>query len=707
MRFPPNSPFSHIQIVPKISPERSVTEGRTITPIVFQSPSYSQQAEQRMATPFNLQAFSSTASLANNTTGTTFAAKARAAELNAVRSRKAAKEMEAEDEVPSVAPVALGAIKFTKPRNRGRAWKALNLEELPEESLQEEEEESDRTVSVERHKPQVGQDADYRSDDVVAQNLTYENLVESQMRYGPKFPLPSAHEEPMVVSQPQKQEKMPVSYNLSVWDQSASPARTTGQERYHQVSSGHLTPQPPSRGSPALSQQGFLQMPDAWSQGKSTPSFPSAQATKRPEIDADNRASQGRLSSLEESKLQKLGVLPALQHQQAASYPTGRNNHDDPFTGPSQAMQSHAPHPYTADQFFTAGLRSAGRPAPPAVKGTLNQEFHFSQTLPSNMSKANPYPRDPMPYSSFSASSKKDLLLRNLHEVVESSKTQGTLPNSTRTVLYDPVAHDSGKSAQPSPTEVAFKRAQVAASSNASTTGSRVVSRSDKELLKVSDPLPWTDRPVSIHNSTSPLAPQFPTLTVMPTNQTTPPGLSFSNPDIWSLAQRNPPTRPALENVDVWWNDVHRREEFRRAIDTPVTRGGSRNANPLDTPVHSAQRRVHDRSSGVENSLLNSLSRRPSDGEVVSSLMLPALRTLMSYVDDASPGHFRRFARVPEWCIDKSAGGNQSFFGDWGVPPSRVGRDPRYRPTFHEGRYTVFEELDRRGLRDGLGRKYA
>lgn len=653
-----------------------------------------------MATPYTFEAFNSTASLANNPTGTTFAAKARAAELNAVRSRKAAKEMEAEDEVPSAAPVALGAIKFTKPRNRGRGWKALNLEELPEESLQEEEAVNEPTVSVEHSQPQLGQDADYRSDEAGARNLTYENSAESQILYRPNFPPPFAYQEPMATSQPQKREMVPSGYNLSGWDQDASLGRTSGHERHRQVSGGHLTPQPPTRGSPALNPHGVVQMQDTGPQGRSTPGFPPAQAAKRPDIDADMGPSPRRLSSLEESRLKKLGVLPALQPQQAGM----ERNHEDPFTGPSQAMHPHAPHPHTphshaADQFFPAGLRPAGRTAPPAVKGTLNQKFGFPQILPSDVSMANNYPRDPMPYSSFSASSKKDLLLRNLHDVVESSKTQGTLPTSTRTVLYDPVAHNSGKQAQPSPTEVTFKKAQqnTTNSSTSTRTGSLMVARPEQELLKVSDPLPWTDRPVSIHDSTSPLAPQFPTLTMMPTTQNPPPGLGSGKPDIWSLARRNPPTRPALEDVDVWWNDFRRHEEFNRAFETPV-RGGSRNANFLDAPVHSAHQHVQDQISP---------SRFSSDIDVISSLMVPALKTLASYVDDASPGHFRRFARVPEWCIDKSAGGNQSFFGDWGVPPSRVGRDPRYRPTFYEGRYTVFEEMDRRGGRDVLGRKYA
>ncbi|KAF1983820.1 hypothetical protein K402DRAFT_156668 [Aulographum hederae CBS 113979] len=47
------------------------------------------------------------------------------------------------------------------------------------------------------------------------------------------------------------------------------------------------------------------------------------------------------------------------------------------------------------------------------------------------------------------------------------------------------------------------------------------------------------------------------------------------------------------------------------------------------------------------------------------------------------PGSFNYlnpFTKPPEWMIDKSATGNQSFFGeDFGRAPKRVGRDPRFR----------------------------
>ena len=84
--------------------------------------------------------------------------------------------------------------------------------------------------------------------------------------------------------------------------------------------------------------------------------------------------------------------------------------------------------------------------------------------------------------------------------------------------------------------------------------------------------------------------------------------------------------------------------------------------------------------------------------------MAAAFTQLTSYVTGGNASNPRVFGQyngqVAEWCIDQGPGGNLSFFDDtWGAPPTRVGRDPRYRPTFHEGRYTVFDEGDRHGAR--------
>lgn len=81
--------------------------------------------------------------------------------------------------------------------------------------------------------------------------------------------------------------------------------------------------------------------------------------------------------------------------------------------------------------------------------------------------------------------------------------------------------------------------------------------------------------------------------------------------------------------------------------------------------------------------------------ETTTRLLIPVLENLSSYVEgpiEKRHGPFARYAPPPEWCIDKSPKGNQSFFGDdWGQPPERIGRDSRYRPMAYEGRFGGFQ----------------
>ena len=109
----------------------------------------------------------------------------------------------------------------------------------------------------------------------------------------------------------------------------------------------------------------------------------------------------------------------------------------------------------------------------PTVKGTMDYNFRFPHSiqpavnsqspsghvkpnsdtkstmtpaLPKQANKntsVNAYQRDPKPYSSFSATTKKEMLLQNLDEMVKVEKEKGKLPSSTRTVLYDPVARQA------------------------------------------------------------------------------------------------------------------------------------------------------------------------------------------------------------------------------------------------------------------------
>lgn len=68
----------------------------------------------------------------------------------------------------------------------------------------------------------------------------------------------------------------------------------------------------------------------------------------------------------------------------------------------------------------------------------------------------------------------------------------------------------------------------------------------------------------------------------------------------------------------------------------------------------------------------------------MTRLLIPVLENLSSYVQgpiEKRRDYFSQWSQPPDWCIDRSPSGNNSFFdAEWGQPPARVGRDPRYRP---------------------------
>ncbi|KAL9084583.1 MAG: hypothetical protein Q9165_008009 [Trypethelium subeluteriae] len=96
--------------------------------------------------------------------------------------------------------------------------------------------------------------------------------------------------------------------------------------------------------------------------------------------------------------------------------------------------------------------------------------------------------------------------------------------------------------------------------------------------------------------------------------------------------------------------------------------------------------------------------RNDPDNPVANGLLSALYDTIVSYAKGSHAGHdyLNRFGEPPEWCVDKTNTGSRSFFGeDWGAPPSRVGRDPRYRPIVPDVRYTRYEETERRAGYDG------
>ena len=159
------------------------------------------------------------------------------------------------------------------------------------------------------------------------------------------------------------------------------------------------------------------------------------------------------------------------------------------------------------------------------------------------------------------------------------------------------------------------------------------------------------------------------------------------------------------KELDEWWTRDARftpREkqqmeevianERRARMQNPDPFGpiGSKNSNTVPKP----------NTVGGNNNKNGDVKHQPKDQdptapytneELVNELLLPAMANLLSYKTDKT--NLNPFGPPPSWAIDHTPGGNESFFSQqWGQPPQRVGRDPRYRAMQHDGRSSVFED---------------
>ena len=641
-----------------------------------------------MVTPSPDQTYSRRATLANNASGTTFAPKVRAAELNAHRSQRAAKDTETDEDVPSAGPVSLGTLKFTKPRNRGKGSKTLGLDELPEEPMQSDGTSSESTQSTAPSNSQVVMGAESHNSIVTRRTLVDGESTE-----------PKASDGLNLISAPSFRPLLDCTHahKLGINIGSLSNSATNGEKTLPSMSNNEQLAQTASY---------ITNPPLISSKMSSSDSFPPSQS---------NGNHHQSLTAVEEARLRNLGVQPALRSATMIS----QKSHDDPFVEQPAAGQPRVSNRLGRDQ--QSNHSSDGEvhllPASEGVFSNESQSPLFSQSsqrrfpLPS-LSKVNgdregstqimisndQYQRDPKPYTSFVAN--RELLLQNLHNVVTSSKLQGDLPGATRTVLYDPAAPRATKDGPKSHERLSVGMAQGERSEfHASAAG--------KESLKSSDPLPWTDRPVNIHDTISPLT-LTADISVLKRSSSTPmlpPGLSPRNGDVrCALSQ--------LRLVDRSLDDA----KSLLTKDTAQLQSAKCDVEPASMMKIEAAEDIDSVGEGDSHG-------QRSEGETLASANLPwaqnvqpigllmemAYHSLKKYADRSNNDYFGRYARPAEWCIDNSQGGDQSFFGDWGAwgaPPPRVGRDPRYRPTFHEGRYTIFEDVGRRGGRDALGRRF-
>ena len=171
------------------------------------------------------------------------------------------------------------------------------------------------------------------------------------------------------------------------------------------------------------------------------------------------------------------------------------------------------------------------------------------------------------------------------------------------------------------------------------------------------------------------------------------------------------PTKNHTEELNSWWSSANqgtRRLEFIRHLQ-PST---SSSSSSLDGSSLLLQQ---DKPGSSEPATSQTESQR---SERLSSALVGVYESLSSYVQgplEQRKGYFSRFGTPPEWCVDRSGRSSHhhhSFFGeDWGAPPQRLGRDPRYRPLGaaehqhqHQHQHQYQRQRQRQGQGQGQGR---
>ena len=350
------------------------------------------------------------------------------------------------------------------------------------------------------------------------------------------------------------------------------------------------------------------------------------------------------------------------------------------------------------------------RVQPPSLAGQVSkrpEEYAQARALNDPRAAARAHIRDPHPYTGFTApGNKTEILMQCLQKI----NTEKSRPNTGRTVLYDPVAQQGSKNSS------------LHADSLAQTsTPTRIVrppgldsAGFHHDLLRASDPLPPMAHEGEMMGSaqTAPITEQQLPLSLSTgfsdlgqLNQGPHSSNTFANPLTYDQSSLTQEQEQREIEILAWFTDKQVSREHVRALlerSTLLTQPKTLSTPPQEqrplAPIGSG-RRSHLPSSNQTPSNLSNQSLK-SQQSIANDLMAPTLANLHLHALKDPTNPFTRYAQPPAWCIDSTSGGRQSLMGEteWNPPP-RVGRDPRYPTTFHEGRPTYFEEVGRVGGR--------
>ncbi|KAH0563297.1 hypothetical protein GP486_002137 [Trichoglossum hirsutum] len=354
-----------------------------------------------------------------------------------------------------------------------------------------------------------------------------------------------------------------------------------------------------------------------------------------------------------------------------SSGPSGKSTIQSSLSFPSSKQPSHGDLLHHRERpSYNIGFSIA--PAPDASSNVHRVESMQQHSSPLKVGQPL---QSTQPVTTTSS---RDILLKGLQRAITEAEESSL------------TAHDSSpvKSLTlptPDPTPLSSKASATLSSLSPSGTRSPATrgARSNIERIGPSDPLPWKERPVHIHTVTSTHATTDDSIEIskpmMPVHAT-PNGIECRDKKVPSNLAINHGAGPMLEVASQWWEEDKRPDaDLRKHLQAIADQDLGENSGLKNKPWTALSAK------GPQNAI--------PEGYCANHLLILLLGSLHEYLVD-SPNEqramFGSFVEVPEWCVEKGTSGLTSFFGeDWGVPPQRVGRDPRYRPLMHDPRFMV------------------
>ena len=358
-----------------------------------------------------------------------------------------------------------------------------------------------------------------------------------------------------------------------------------------------------------------------------------------------------------------------------------------PVAVPNQTLQSPGAQRYFADRAaMTDKMQSLGR----QVYGNQgHMQAAYGQGMPSYPRTSIPDIKHTPPYGKpYEAANEREILApqpkpissydrsamrHTLYKLGESARERNHSQANIRTVLHDPFQRPSAPELQktgPASAQQVRPSFSTKASDSAKVTQSsplRRVRNKRKDILQQSSPdTQWTKRP---YEHSTPLLTK--SSAIKPASQPITKTDDATQGAHVGRKQGNG-AKTYEEWLDDWWKNgstFARQEELHKAIMA---------TQAADSKVHSPPAHL----TPIGPPSRNNAAEPPTTtvNETTTRLLIPVWENLACYVDGPKTrDYWCPWGPAPEWCIDRSPEGNKSFFeADWGSPPQRVGRDPRY-----------------------------